>query len=124
MLHTAELHMTDSVAASDSDIETFPTNVARAICSKYHAVLQASPGATILGQSFLLDVPFLADWTKIGDHMQNQIDLNTLDENKAWLDWHYNIVDKVLMQKDEILCKSERLFECDPWTINQFIQMG
>ena len=43
ILHTAEIDMADSVAASD--IDTFLTNVAWAICSTYHTGLKASPGA-------------------------------------------------------------------------------
>ena len=45
MLRTAEIDMADSV--DTSDIDTFLTNVAWAICSTYHTVLKASPGAAI-----------------------------------------------------------------------------
>jgi hypothetical protein len=55
MLHTAEIDMVDSVDASD--IDTFLTNVAWTICSTYHAVLKASPGAAIFGRDMLFDIP-------------------------------------------------------------------
>ena len=66
MLHTAEIDMADSVDASD--IDTFLTHVAWGIHSTYHTVLKASLGAAIFGQDMLFDIPFLADWNKIGDY--------------------------------------------------------
>jgi hypothetical protein len=47
MLHTAEIDMADSVKPSDIDI--FLSDAAWAICSTYHTVLKASPGAAIFG---------------------------------------------------------------------------
>ena len=73
MLRTVEIDMADSVDASD--IDTLLTNVAWAICSTYHTVLEASPGAAIFGRDMLFDIPFLADWNKIGDYRQRQTDL-------------------------------------------------
>ncbi len=43
MLCTSELDMAESVEASDIDI--FMSDAAWAICSTYHTVLKASPGA-------------------------------------------------------------------------------
>jgi hypothetical protein len=31
----------------------------------------------------MFDIPYLADWTKIGDFMQRQTDCNTARENKS-----------------------------------------
>jgi hypothetical protein len=59
-----------------SDIDAFLTDVAWAICSTYHTVLKVSPGAAIFGQDMLFNIPFLADWNKIGDHRLHQTDLN------------------------------------------------
>jgi hypothetical protein len=33
-------------------------------------VLEASPGAAIVGQDMQFDIPFIADWQKIGGHKQ------------------------------------------------------
>jgi hypothetical protein len=63
MLHTAELDMANSVTLNDVDV--FLDNAAWAICSTYHMVLKASPGAAIFGCDMLFDIPFLADWQKI-----------------------------------------------------------
>ena len=115
MLCTAELDMADTAATSD--IDAFLTDRALAICSTYHTVLKASPGAAIFGRDMLFDIPFLADWNKIGDHRQCQTDLNTERENCSRRDWDYKVGDKVLLRKDGILRKSESWYECDPWTI-------
>ena len=38
------------------------------IRSTYHTVLNASPGAAKLERDMLFDIPFMADWSKIGDY--------------------------------------------------------
>jgi hypothetical protein len=65
MLCTAELDMANSVTPDDVDV--FLDNVAWAICSTYHMVLKASLGAAIFGRDMLFDIPFVADWHKIGE---------------------------------------------------------
>ena len=91
--------------------------MAWAIRSTYHTVLKASPGAAIFGWDMLFNIPFLADWNNIGDYRQCQTDLNTERENRTCKDWDYKVGDKVLLQKDGILRKSESCYERDPWTI-------
>jgi len=76
--------MADTVVTSD--INAFLTDAAWAIRSTYHTVLKAPPGAAIFGLDVLFDIPFLADWNKIGDHMQHQTDLNTECENCSCCD--------------------------------------
>ena len=80
MLRTAEINMADSVTPDDVDL--FLDNMAWAICSAYHTVLEASPGAAVFGWDMLCDIPFIADWNKIGDYRQHQTDLNTARKNK------------------------------------------
>ena len=65
----------------------------------------------------LFDVPFLADWSKIGEYRQKQMDKNTVKENSGYIDWDYQPGDKVLAIKDNILCKSESRYDSEPWTI-------
>jgi transposase InsO family protein len=81
MLRTTELNMVNTVVTSD--IDAFLKDAAWAICSTYHTVRKASPGAAIFGQDMLFDIPFLADWNKIGDHRQCQTDLNTEREKHS-----------------------------------------
>ena len=72
----------------------------------------------------LFDIPFLADWNKIGEHRQRQTDLNTERENRSGRDWDYQVGDKVLLRKDGILRKSESRYERDPWTITSIHTNG
>eukprot|EP00956_Cyclotella_meneghiniana_P038463 scaffold154747_cov38-Cyclotella_meneghiniana.AAC.3 len=95
MMRTAELDMADSV--SPNDIADFLNDAAWAVRSTYYTVLKASPGAAIFGRDMLFDVPFLADWKKIGDYRQRQTDCNTERENKTRVDWDYKVGDKVLL---------------------------
>ncbi len=106
-----------------SDIDVFLTDAAWAI-STYHTVLKASPGAVIFGQDMLFDIPFLADWNKIGDHKQCQTDLNTDCENHSCHDCDYTVGDKLLLRKNGILRKSESRYECDPCTITSVHMNG
>jgi hypothetical protein len=69
MMRTSELDMADSV--EPADIDTFINNAAWAICSTYHTVLKASPGAAIFGRGMLFDILFVADWKQIGDYRQH-----------------------------------------------------
>ncbi len=64
MLRTSELDMTYSI--SPDDVDVFLDNAAWAIHSTYHTELKASPGAAIFGRDMLFDIPFIADWYKIG----------------------------------------------------------
>jgi hypothetical protein len=72
MLRTAETDMAKSVTPNDNDV--FLDNGAWAICSTYHTVLNASPGAAIFGRDMLFNIPFVADWHKIGEYRQSLTD--------------------------------------------------
>ncbi len=65
MLRTAEIDTAKTVTPDDIDV--ILDNVALAICSTYHTVLKASPGAAIFGQDMLFDIPVVADQNKIGE---------------------------------------------------------
>jgi hypothetical protein len=99
MMHTAELDMADT--ADLGDVADFLNDTAWAVCSTYHKVLKASPGAAIFGR----DIPFLADWNKVGDYRQRRTDRNTARENKTCVEWDYAVGDKVLLRKEGILHK-------------------
>ena len=115
MLRTSELDMADSV--EPEDISTFLNDAAWAIRSTYHTVLKASPGAAIFGRDMLFDIPYLADWHKIGENRQKLTDQNTLRENKVRVDYDYKVNEKVLIAKDGILRKTESRYDTVPWTI-------
>ncbi len=79
MLCTAELNMAKTV--TPNDVNVFLDNAAWAICSTYHTVLKASPGAAIFRRNMLFDIPFIDDWNKIGDYRQCQTGLNMAHKN-------------------------------------------
>ena len=107
MLRTSELNMAESVKASD--INFFLSDAAWAVCSTYHTVLKASPGAAIFGQEILFDIPFIADWQKIGEHRQRLTDLNNPRKNKGRIDYDYKVGQKVLLRKEGILRNAESI---------------
>jgi hypothetical protein len=115
MIQTAELDMADSVVPDD--IDAVLTNAAWAIRSTYHTILKASPGAAIFGRNMMFDIPFLADWKKIGDYRQRQTDLNNMPENEKRMDYDYKVGDKILVREDGILRKAESKWHNEPWTI-------
>ncbi len=115
MLRTFELDMAESVKASHIDI--FLSDAAWAVHSTYHTVLKASPGAAIFGRDTLFDIPFIADWHKIGEHRQQLIDLNNAHENEGRIDYDYKVGQKELVRKEGILRKSESIWHKKPWLI-------
>ncbi len=65
----------------------------------------------------LFDIPFIADWHKIGEHGQQLTDLNNACENKCRIDYDYKVDQKVLVRKEGILRKSESIWHRKPWLI-------
>jgi hypothetical protein len=59
MLHTSKLDMAKTVKSSDIDV--FLSDATWDVCSTYHTVLKASPGAAMFGHDMLFDIPFIAD---------------------------------------------------------------
>ncbi len=108
MLRTAKLDMAKLVNASDIDI--FLADAAWAICSNQHRVLKASPGASIFGWDMLFDIPFIADWKKIGEHRQRLTDLNTACKNKGRIDYDYKVGQKILVWNKGILHKAQSIW--------------
>jgi hypothetical protein len=63
------------------DVDVFLDNTTWAIFSTYHAVLEASPGAAILGQDMLFDILLVVDWNEIGEYRQSLTDHSNQCEN-------------------------------------------
>ncbi len=104
-MHTSKLNMAKTVKPSDIDV--FLSDAAWAVCSTFHTVLKASPGAAIFGRDMLFDIPFIADWQKIGEHRQKLTDLSNARENEGRIDYDYKVGQKVLLRKDGILHNAE-----------------
>ncbi len=100
-----------------SDIDVFLSDAAWAVCSTYHTVLKASPGAVIFGQDMLFDIPFIADWQKIGEFRQRLTDLSNDCKNEGRIDYDYKVGQKVLLRKEGILHNAESRWHKKPWLI-------
>ncbi len=122
MLHTPELDMAKTVKASDIDV--FLSDTTWAVCSTYHTVLKASPGAAKFGWDMLFDILFIADWQKIGEHRQQLTDLNNAHENKGRIDYDYKVGQKVLLRKEGILRNAESRWHKKPWLITSVHMNG
>ncbi len=65
----------------------------------------------------LFDIPFVADWCKIGDRRQLLTNRGNQQENAKRIDYDYKVSDKVLVINEGILCKAESTYGKEPWTI-------
>jgi hypothetical protein len=115
MLCTAELDMADSVTPNDIDV--FLDNATWAICSTYNTVLKASPDIAIFGCDMLFNIPFMADWHKIGEQRQSLTDNVNQHKNAKRIDYDYKVGDKALLINEGILRKAESAYSKEPWTI-------
>jgi hypothetical protein len=84
-------------SVTPNDVNVFLDNAAWAICSTYHTVLKASPGAAIFGRDMLFNIPFMADWHKSGDQRQSLTDRGNQRKNAKRIDYDYKVGDKVLL---------------------------
>jgi hypothetical protein len=112
MLRTSKLDMAETVKASDIDV--FLSDAAWVVCSTYHTVLKVSPGAAIFGRDMLFDIPFIADWQKIGKCRQRPTDLNNTRENERRIDYDYKVGQKVLLRKEGIFRNAESIWHKRP----------
>jgi hypothetical protein len=122
MLCTAELDMANSLTPDDVDV--FLDNAAWAICSTYHTVLKASPGAAFFGCDMLFDILFVADWRKIGEQRQSLTDRGNQCKNAKCVDYDYKVGEKVIVVNEGILRKAESAHGKEPWTITKVHMNG
>jgi hypothetical protein len=108
----AELDMANSVAPND--VNVFLDNATWAICSTYHTILKACPGAAIFGQDMLFNIPFVADWHKIEERWQLLTNCGNQQENAKQIDYDYKVGDKVLVINEGILRKAEYAYGKGP----------
>ncbi len=65
----------------------------------------------------LFNIPFIADWRKIGDQWQLLTNCGSQQENADRFDYDYKVGDKVLVINEGILCKAESAYGKEPWTL-------
>jgi hypothetical protein len=63
----------------------------------------------------LFDIPFIADWKKIGEHRQLLTDRNTTCKNEGRINYDFQVGQKVLLRNDGILHKAESKYLREPW---------
>ena len=102
----------------NSKLPLFLVAAAWAIRSTYHTVLKSSPGAAVFGRDMLFDIPYIADWTAIGNRRQASVDQMNTRENSRRVDFDYAVGQKVLLKKDGILCKAEDKY-VGPYNVTQ-----
>ena len=103
MLRTFELE--ERELDPDNPWSEFLTAVGYAIRSTYHTTLEATPAQLVFGRDMLLPMTFEANWTRIQQNRQKEINRNNDRENKSRIDHVYSIGDKVLLTKPGILRK-------------------
>ncbi len=69
------------------------------------------------GPDMLFEIPFIANWNKIGDYRQRQTDLSTERINKKRVDYDYKDGNRVLVIQDGILRKAQSPHDKEPWTM-------
>ncbi len=72
----------------------------------------------------LFDIPFIAEWQKIGEYRQQLTDLNNTRENEGRIDYDYKVGQKVLLQKEGILRNAEFRWHEKPWLITSIHTNG
>jgi hypothetical protein len=65
----------------------------------------------------LFDIPFIADWQKIGEYRQQLTDLSNAHENEGGIDYDNEVGQKVLLRKEGILRNAESRWHKKTWLI-------
>jgi hypothetical protein len=65
----------------------------------------------------LFDIPFVADWRKIGERRQSLTNRGNQRKDAKRIDYDYKVRDKVLVINKGILRKAESAYGKEPWTI-------
>jgi hypothetical protein len=62
----------------------------------------------------LFNIPFMADWHKIGEQRQSLTDRGNQHKNPKRIDFDYKVGDKVLLINEGILHKAESTYGKEP----------
>ena len=76
--------------------------------------LKASPGTAIIERDMLVNIPFIADWKKTGEHRQ-PTDRNTDRENESQIDYDNKVVTKYSYGTMVFLRKKKSRYLREPW---------
>ena len=104
-------------------VDDFLVNAAWALCSTYHTVLKSSPGAAVFGRDMLFDIPYIADWTAIGQRRQISVDKDNACKNARRIDFDYAVGHEVMIRKVGHIRKAEDKY-LGPFTVTQLHTNG
>ncbi len=76
--------------------------------------LKASPGTAIIERDMLVDIPFIAEWKKIGEYRQ-PTDRNVDREKESRIDYDNKVVTKYSYRTMVFLHKAESGYLREPW---------
>ncbi len=76
--------------------------------------LKASPGKAIIERDMLVDIPFIADWKKIGE-LRQPTDCNTDQDNESQVDYDNKVVTKYSYGTMVFLRKAKSRYLREPW---------
>jgi hypothetical protein len=65
----------------------------------------------------LFDIPFMADWHKIGEQRQSLTNRGNQRKNAKQIDYDYKVGDKVLVINNGILRTAESAYSKELWNI-------
>ncbi len=65
----------------------------------------------------LFNIPFVADWHKIGERRQSLTNRGNQRKNSKHINYDLEIGDKVLVINEGMLRKAESAYGKEPWTI-------
>ena len=89
---------TTDEAADEMMDSAIATCVHATICAVNHQ-MQASPGGLVFNRDIILDTPIIADYEDIQGRRQQLIDKSLMRSNRKWIDYNYNIRDKVYIKE-------------------------
>ena len=78
----------------------FLSSCAFAIRATYHTTLQATPAQLVFGRDMILPIAIQADWARIKERKQEEINRNNRRENRDRVEHTYSPGDKVLLRKE------------------------
>jgi hypothetical protein len=103
MLRTFELE--ERELDENNPWSEFLSAVAFAIRCTYHTTLEAKPAQLVFGRDMILPISTQANWARIQQKRQQEIQRNNERENKTRVPHDYKVGDKVFLQKPGIIKK-------------------
>ena len=70
--------------------------------STYHTTLQATPAQLVFGRDMILPISVQADWNRIKNRKQKEINRNNERENQKRIDYTYKAGNKIWLKKEGI----------------------